>query len=250
MTSPDAGTNAAPESVLTQLRDVSSVSTIDDVMQVMQGLDNVLPATDGVKWFNLLYLYVTRAIHSAPPAGGWHDQHWVTQLDITFAQLFFTALANSYTAQAAVPSAWTALFEVRYRQDIQRVQFALAGMNAHINHDLPLAVVQTCEALQFTPARGTPQYADFEAVNGIIDDTEPKALAFLATGIAGAVAQDLNAVGRIFSNWSIDVARDTAWTNAELLWHVRDLPAVRDDLLLVMDRMTGFAGRGLLVPVV
>lgn len=46
-----------------------------------------------------------------------------------------------------------------------------------------------------------------------------------------------------------DYGSDTPWTNAELLWNVRALPGAEDDLLLVLDRMTGFAGRGLLIPV-
>ena len=43
---------------------------------------------------------------------------------------------------------------------IEPVQFALAGMNAHINHDLPLAVVSTCSALATAPEVG-PHFADW-----------------------------------------------------------------------------------------
>ena len=31
------------------------------------------------------------------------------------------------------------------------VQFALAGMNTHISHDLPIAIAATCAALSFAP---------------------------------------------------------------------------------------------------
>ena len=44
----------------------------------------------------------------------------------------------------AMPTAWQPLFERRADPGIEPIQFALAGMNAHINHDLPLAVVATC----------------------------------------------------------------------------------------------------------
>jgi Family of unknown function (DUF5995) len=37
--------------------------------------------------------------------------------------------------------------ERRAAAGIEPAQFALAGMNAHINHDLPLAMVSTCMAL-------------------------------------------------------------------------------------------------------
>lgn len=133
---------------------------------------------------------------------------------------------------------------------IQRVQFALAGMNAHINHDLPLAVVQTCADLAVFPSRDSPQFADFVAVNTILAAVEPAALQYLATGIVGLIAQELDPLGPVLSMWSIATARDTAWTNAELLRQVQELPILRARLMLVLDRMTGFAGRGLMVPIV
>ncbi len=48
---------------------------------------------------------------------------------------------------AAVPLAWRPLVEQRAAAGIEPIQFALAGMNAHINHHLPLATVNTCTAL-------------------------------------------------------------------------------------------------------
>jgi hypothetical protein len=42
--------------ILALLRDTDSLSTIEAVIQVMQGLDATLLPSDGVKWFNLLYL--------------------------------------------------------------------------------------------------------------------------------------------------------------------------------------------------
>ena len=245
----DAGPPETGAALLAQLKAAPAVTTIADVITFMENLDAVLPANDGVKWFNRLYLLVTRAVSQGPPGGGWADAQWLNHLDVVFAQFYFDALARWQTAPDAVPRAWQALFEVRYQPDIERVQFALAGMNAHINHDLPLAVVQTCAELQTVPDRGSPHYADFEAVNGILSQVEPQALQYLATGILGTVAQDLGELGHILSMWSVCTARDTAWTNAEILWEMRDLVPMRDHFLLVLDRMTGFAGRGLLIPV-
>jgi hypothetical protein len=42
-------------------------------------------------------------------------------------------------------------------------------------------------------------------------------------------------------------AREAAWTNADVLWHLRALPALQQDYLGKLDRLTGFAGRGLLL---
>src|SRR5436305_3948271 len=144
--------------LLTQLGDTTSLSSIEDVIRIMEKLDAVLAAKDGVKWFNLLYLLVTKAVAEQTQAHDWADARWLTRLDITFAQLYFQALAHYCTERAKVPRAWMALFESRDKADIERVQFALAGVNAHINHDLPLAVVETCNALGITPSRSSAQY--------------------------------------------------------------------------------------------
>jgi hypothetical protein len=47
----------------------------------------------------------------------------------------------------SLSSAWRPLVERRALPGIEPVQFALAGMNAHTNHDLPVAMVTACTAL-------------------------------------------------------------------------------------------------------
>src|SRR5579859_2338239 len=139
------------QKILALLENRAALTSIGEVIQVMQSLDKMLLSTDGLKWFNLLYLSVTQAVYREPPAGGWNDQQWLTRLDITFARLYFDALAFSCTDQTKVPRAWMALFESRENPAIERVQFALAGINAHINHDLPLAAMQTGKDLRIPP---------------------------------------------------------------------------------------------------
>ena len=237
------------QKILALLANRAALATIGEVIQVMQDLDETLLPSDGVKWFNLLYLRVTQAVDEKPPAGGWGDPKWLNQLDITFAQLYFDALAYSCTDPTKVPRAWMALFESRDNPDIERVQFALAGINAHINHDLPLALVQIGKDLQIPLDRNSPEYSDFEKVNSILNEVMPKSLKDLATGILGEAVQDTGTLGRLLAMWSVKTARDTAWTNGELLWELQALPAAREDFLIVLDRMTGLASRGLLTTV-
>jgi hypothetical protein len=66
--------------------------------------------------------------------------------DVTWATLYL-AVAGTAGNPAAVRLASRPLAERRATAGIEPVQFALAGMNAHINHDLPLALVSTCTAL-------------------------------------------------------------------------------------------------------
>jgi len=45
-----------------------SLATIPDVIARMQAIDALLPVTDGLKWFNRLYLMVTQQVDLCPPA--------------------------------------------------------------------------------------------------------------------------------------------------------------------------------------
>jgi len=237
------------QKILALLANRAALATIGEVIQILQDLNEMLLSSDGVKWFNLLYLRVTQAVYEKPPAGGWDDPEWLNQLDITFAQLYFDALAYSCIDSTKVPRAWMALFESRDNPGIERVQFALAGTNSHINHDLPLALVQTGKDLQIPPDRNSPEYSDFDKVNSILNEVMPEILKDLATGIIGEVAQDTGTIGRLLAMWSMKTARETAWTNAELLWGLQDLPSLSEDFMLVLDRLIGLASRGLLTTV-
>jgi Family of unknown function (DUF5995) len=230
------------QKILALLAKRAALATIGEVIQVMQDLDSMLLSSDGLKWFNLLYLCVTQAVYENPPAGGWGDQKWLTRL-------YFDALASSCLDPTKVPRAWMALFEARDNPGIERVQFALAGINAHINHDLPLASVQTGKDLHIPPDRNSREYSDFDKVNSLLNEVMPGTLKVLATGILGELAQDTGTIGRLLAMWSVKTARDTAWTNAELLWELQGLPSLGDDFMMVLDRMTGLAGRGLLLTV-
>ena len=52
----------------------------------------------------------------------------------------------------------------------------------------------------------------------------------------------------VVAMWDVSRARDAAWTNGLALWALRDEPTLASEFLLTLDRMVGFASRGLLVP--
>jgi hypothetical protein len=83
---------------------------------------------------------------------------------VLFARLYFDAVAGALTG-GSCPECWKAMLSVRDEVKIARIQFAMAGMNAHINHDLPMAIILTCQATDTLPQHGTQQYNDYTAVN-------------------------------------------------------------------------------------
>lgn len=224
----------------------STPSSIDEVIQLMEKLDSALAANDGLRWFNLLYLKVTQHVRDNPPQGGWQDPVWLTRLDVIFANLYFAALAD-FLAGKPIPSSWEALFEARERAGTDRIQFALAGMNAHINHDLSFALLRIDDDMHKGFDQNAPEHQDYEHVNGLLEAVLPLALQFLATGILGQIAQDTDKIGKMLAIWNIRVARDLAWEFAE---HLRGLPGfARDFATKSQDSFTGAIGRMLLVPI-
>jgi hypothetical protein len=237
-------TDSAIDNQLGQIVSGPPPTTIADVLNLMKGIDNLLPSGDGLKWFNLLYLMVTRQVDSNPPPGGWKDTAWLARLDVVFARFYFTAISQWLIDPESGPSSWKALFEARFRPGIERIQFALAGMNAHINHDLALALLQTDAELNLAPDKSSPEHDDFEQVNGLLEATLPAALQFLATGILGELAQDTGTAGSLLAIWNVRAARDLAWDLGD---HLRSLTGIaRSEALAVQDQITGVLGRSLL----
>jgi Family of unknown function (DUF5995) len=220
-------------------------ATIADVLALMQRIDEALPDDDGLKWFNKLYMKVTQEVDTKPPAGGWKDSAWLERLDVVFAEFYFRAVAVSLSGVADAPNAWDALMEARHRTGIDRIQFALAGMNAHINHDLALALLETDRQMSVVPDYGGPQHVDYEAVNGLLRAVMPEELEMLASDALGQLAQDTGKAGRLLAFWDVCKARELAWNFAN---HLRGLDGAAQQVgLSAQDQVTGVLGRAILV---
>ncbi len=77
---------------LLQLVTSAAPASIAEVIDLMEKIDATLASGDGLKWFNFLYLAVTKEIRDHPPAGGWARENWLTRLDVVFAGFYFSAI--------------------------------------------------------------------------------------------------------------------------------------------------------------
>ena len=239
-----SATGPTPDPRLLQIVADPKPKTIDEVIDRMNRLDAALPGTDGLKWFNWLYLLVTKSVKNSPPAAGWENPQWLTRLDVVFANLYFAAIESAVSGVGTTPKSWQALFEARQKPSIDRIQFALAGMNAHINHDLALALLQTDSQFGITPTKTSPEHDAFEHVNGLLAGVLPQALQTLATGLVGEVVQDTGKNGKLLAIWNVRAALDLAWDFADHLRTLNGLP--RQFALAAQDQLTGALGRTLL----
>ena len=223
------------------------VVSIAEAIARMEAIGASLPAADGFACFNRMYLDVMRQIDSRLSQGFFADPAFMTQLDVEFANLYFAA-ADVAADPAAVPVAWRPLAERRAAPGIESVQFALAGMNAHINHDLPLALASTCAALATAPD-ADPHLADYQKVDQLLDAAEQSIRQSFESAPEITVDRHLSAVLDLIGNWTINSARDMAWNNCLLLWAIRGDSFAHGLFLDTLAASTALAGRMLLVAV-
>jgi Family of unknown function (DUF5995) len=220
--------------------------SIPGVLQLLHLIDNTCIDGDGLKWFNRLYLDVTQAVADRVATCNFLNTDLLADLDIRFASFYFKALSAALTG-GSCPGCWTAVFECRNQTSLARIQFALAGMNAHINHDLPLAVVLTSRNANTPPQHGTPQYIDYTSINSNLDGLIETAKKVLDVRLLGDSLPPATFLEDLIAGWNLAAAREKAWINAEGLWNDGSLvTALRMD---VIDGLTTVISKSLLIPV-
>ncbi|HUC00226.1 MAG TPA: DUF5995 family protein [Solirubrobacterales bacterium] len=231
----------------------AKVKTVADVLARLAAIDAALPDSDGVKWFNRLYLEMTQQLEATVASHPEAAPGFLAALDVVFAERYLTAFDASGNSGPLPPNypfhAWKPLFEARYEQGIAPVQFALAGMNAHINHDLAIAVCGTCAARRSEPNDDGPEHRDYESVNGLIAKVEKQMKGWMMTGLLKELDREFGDVDDVVAIWNIGRARDAAWVGAEVIWSLRSLPPLRESYEDSNDHVVGFAGRALLASV-
>jgi hypothetical protein len=231
---------------------IATVSTIPEVVERLRAVEASAPSSDGIVCFTRLYREVTEALAAELALGTFAAPRFLERLDVVFANLFFAALETHARDPASVPRAWAPLFADRRRRGIAPLQFALAGMNAHINRDLPLALVETSRELGVRVRSGSPEHGDYLRVNPVLARVETEVRASYLTGWVARVDRLVHPfrtkLGDAVAMWNVERARDAAWTNGEALWALRADAGLSAEYLRTLDHTIGFAGRGLLVP--
>lgn len=164
-------------------------------------------STDAGGYFAALYARVTERIARAIAAGEFDDGARMDRFATTFAGYYLRARTD-----AGPPRCWRACHDVADRPDLLIVQHLVLGINAHVNHDLALAVVEVAgPGGDVQPVR-----RDFDAVNDVLAEAYGDILADL-----DRVSRWANELARLggeqLFNFSLRAARRQAWAAAECL---------------------------------
>ena len=219
---------------------------VADVLATLEAIGAALPPADGVARFNALYLAMTRAVDGAIRDARFEDPAFMARFDAVFADQYFEALRRDLTVPDTVSRSWRALIDRRGAPGVHPLQFALAGMNAHINYDLARTLVITTRELGGTVATGSPRHRDFLAINHVLAETEATVKCQFLDGVIATLDHALGPLDDRAALWSIARARDAAWTHGEVLWMLRDTP-LATAYETTLDRTVSLVGAALLV---
>jgi hypothetical protein len=167
---------------------------------------------------------------------------------VFFSNAYFQALEDSTRDPDELSRAWAPLFAAREEVRVAPIQFALAGMNAHINYDLPIGVRDTCLAFDVAPRDGTPQHRDYLRLNSILASVQERVKVWLATGLLRFLDRLLGDLDDLVASFSVMRARDAAWVHSQALWTMRDKDDLAAAYLDTLEHTVGLAGHGLVAP--
>jgi hypothetical protein len=209
---------------------VDQLTKLQDILERVPPLLGSNPLAD----FNRLYLRITTSVLERLYEGRFADPAFLSRLDVEFAARYFEALRHFSTGNAACPRVWSVLFRrvggaapQRLRRNAQETDecrplpWAAAGVNAHINFDLPFALVTTFDHRGSDPMDGGDQHHDYLQINEIFAAAIPE----LRRGYLDRWQLLIDTMNGNLDDWweggAVEYTRNVAWRNAQRLWGCR-----------------------------
>ncbi len=214
-------------------RGVAEVVAALEEIQAEADRRHPLHEHDGVACFDYLYTVITKNVlrclesQLAEDDPHFQDLGFMACLDVAFAKRYLAAMGYGEAQgqgepQPFPPRCWQTLVDHREARDISPLIFAVAGVNAHVNFDLPFALVQACTVAGCELESGSNR-RDYQLINEIFAIHMQQLRQHFENRFERGFDQALvsrieNLVGEVV----VVVARDLAWVKARQLWRVRE----------------------------
>lgn len=214
-----------------------------EVIAYLAGLEaRFRAAGDRRAVFVSAYLEISKGIAAALGIGFFKDDAWTERYMAAFSRLYKAALdAYDEGRRSDVPRAWRVAFDAARDGTSVVLQDLLMGVNAHVNHDLALALAE----VGIGPDREV-RHADHTAVNQVLKRTTDALQYRVGMLYAPILKAFVFAAGRFdeaVATFSVDVAREAAWRKAVLLTDMGPM-FVRTEI----DLSSGVLARAILLP--
>jgi hypothetical protein len=191
------------------------MTVVDDVVARMQERLDALP--DGVahrRFFLGTYLRTTQAVGRAVEQGRFEDPAWVEVWDVRFAELYLQALDGELVARP-----WRLAFNAS--PELPELGHVLLGINAHVNYDLPQALLAVISDDDFTnSAVMERRRRDHERIDGVLAQrvaAEDQQLG----GVRSLLDHVLTPLNRLASKRFLRESREKVWHNTVELQRAR-----------------------------
>jgi len=135
---------------------------IDDVLAKLGGIIDTHRGTPHV-FFPAVYRATTARVRAGMQKGSFVDGARMGRFVTGFANRYLAALDAAAPGAGGPARAWQVAFDAAARPHTMILQHVLLGMNAHINYDLPLAVIEAA-----TGGKIADLEQDFHAINDVL----------------------------------------------------------------------------------
>jgi uncharacterized small protein (DUF1192 family) len=191
---------------------ITEFHSIDDVVTGLKAIEAILAATaDRRGVFVEAYLLITLELKNRIEQAGFEDTAWVSRYVVAFAELYRKALVAHEAGEAGLPKPWKAAFDAAKLPTTLILQDLVLGINAHINNDLPNALV----AIGIDPERDSRK-RDHDAVNDALRvataPVEQRICELYAPGL-GELKDQVFGLDKLLTTFSFEKARAAAWAS-------------------------------------
>ncbi|MGO4596550.1 DUF5995 family protein [Terrabacter sp. 2RAF25] len=139
----------------------------DVVDRMTRLLDDLPPQLAARRAFLATYLRTTQAVAQAIDDASFEDPAWVEAWDVVFADLYLDALEADLSAGRRAPRPWALAFAAP--AELPPLRQVLLGINAHINYDLPQALLAVISDADFAdPVLLDRRRRDHERIDGVL----------------------------------------------------------------------------------
>ncbi len=148
--------------------DEGRVGTIAGVLAAMDTrLETMPPGREAQAEFLGTYRRTTAAVGEAVAGSTFEDPAWVEAWDVAFAGLYLSALDADLTGSGRVPRPWRLAFHAP--PTTAPLVHVLLGINAHVNNDLPQALLAVIPDADFAdPEIVARRRRDHERIDGVL----------------------------------------------------------------------------------
>jgi hypothetical protein len=193
---------------------------VDAVVRTMQDrLDDLTPGQAYLREFLGTYQRTTLAVGRAVDAGDFEDPEWVERWDVAFAELYLVAL-DAHLGGGTPSRPWRLAFDAP--PDLPALRHVLLGINAHVNYDLPQALLAVISDDDFASSSlMDARRRDHERIDGVLAGrvaAEDAELSVHGRTLTDRLLQPLN---RLSSKRFLREARMKVWHNTVELQQAR-----------------------------